>query len=97
MVSKLSDIDRSQLLANHPDWTHDGGRDALTRTFEFEDFNAAFAFMTQVAMQAEKLDHHPEWSNVYNKVTVTLTTHDVDGLSEKDKDMVQFIDAHTSM
>ena len=73
-------------------WTHDEKRDAITREFEFADFNRAFAFMTQVALAAEKADHHPEWSNVYNKVRVTLTTHDAGGVTQKDLDLARFAD-----
>ena len=64
----------------------------LSREFRFKDFREAFGFMTQVAMLAEKLDHHPEWSNVYNKVNITLTTHDVGGISERDIKMAEMID-----
>jgi 4a-hydroxytetrahydrobiopterin dehydratase len=77
-------------------WDWDEGRDALSRTFEFPDFNTAFGWMTRVAMLAEKLDHHPEWSNVYRTVTVTLTTHDAGGLTELDlklaRAMAEFAD-----
>lgn len=73
-------------------WTRDEPRDAITREFAFKDFNQAFAFMTQVALAAEKADHHPEWSNVYNKVRVTLTTHDAGGLTEKDLALARFCD-----
>ncbi len=65
-------------------WTLAGDRDAITKTFRFADFNAAFGFMTRVALWAERLDHHPEWSNVYRTVEVTLTTHDCKGLSALD-------------
>lgn len=68
-------------------------RDAITREFVFPDFNRAFSFMTQVALAAEKADHHPEWSNVYNKVKVTLSTHDAGGVTQKDLDLARFIDA----
>jgi 4a-hydroxytetrahydrobiopterin dehydratase len=68
-------------------------RDAITREFVFPDFNRAFAFMTQVALAAEKADHHPEWSNVYNKVRVTLSTHDAGGVTQKDLDLARFIDS----
>jgi 4a-hydroxytetrahydrobiopterin dehydratase len=74
-------------------WSHDEKRDAMTREFVFADFNRAFAFMTQVALAAEKADHHPEWSNVYNKVRVTLTTHDAGGVTQKDLDLARFADA----
>lgn len=67
--------------------------DAIAKTFKFADFNEAFGFMTQVALVAEKLNHHPEWSNVYNRVAITLTTHDVQGLSTNDVDLAQQIDA----
>lgn len=96
MVKKLGDAERMALLAAHPAWAHDGakdgGRDAMTRTFTFADFSAAFAFMARVAMLAERMDHHPEWSNVYNRVTITLTTHDADGLSVRDGAMVAAIE-----
>jgi 4a-hydroxytetrahydrobiopterin dehydratase len=73
-------------------WTRDEKRDAITREFVFPDFNRAFAFMTQVALAAEKADHHPEWTNVYNKVRITLTTHDAGGLTQKDLDLARFAD-----
>jgi 4a-hydroxytetrahydrobiopterin dehydratase len=73
-------------------WTRDEKRDAITREFVFADFNRAFAFMTQVALAAEKADHHPEWSNVYNKVRVTLSTHDAGGVTQKDLDLARFAD-----
>lgn len=69
------------------------GRDAIQRTYKFTDFNAAFGFMTQVALKAEKLDHHPEWANVYNRVEVTLTTHDAGGVTALDVEMATFMDA----
>jgi 4a-hydroxytetrahydrobiopterin dehydratase len=73
-------------------WSRDDKRDAITREFVFKDFNQAFAFMTQVALAAEKRDHHPEWSNVYNKVRITLSTHDAGGVTQKDLDLARFID-----
>jgi 4a-hydroxytetrahydrobiopterin dehydratase len=73
-------------------WTREEKRDAITREFAFKDFNRAFAFMTQVALAAEKADHHPEWSNVYNKVRVTLSTHDAGGVTQKDLDLARFAD-----
>ncbi len=69
-----------------------GERDAIARTYRFKDFNAAFGFMTRVALWADKADHHPEWFNVYNRVEVTLTTHDADGVSEKDVALARFMD-----
>lgn len=75
-----------------PDWTPVEGRDAITRTFKFKDFKAAFAFMTQCALKAEQMNHHPEWFNVYNRVEVILTTHDTGGVSEKDIKLAQFMD-----
>ena len=81
-------------LEKLPGWSSlPGTRDAITRTFEFSNFNAAFAFMTRVALQAEKLDHHPEWFNVYNRVDVTLTTHDAGGVTALDVEMAQFMDS----
>ncbi len=80
-------------LAPPPGWQRGQGRDAITRRFEFKDFSAAFAFVTRVALLAEKMDHHPEWSNVYNKVEVTLTTHDAGGVTEKDIKMALAMEA----
>jgi 4a-hydroxytetrahydrobiopterin dehydratase len=74
-------------------WSAAEGRDAIVRIFRFSDFNAAFAFMTRVAMKAEVMDHHPEWSNVYNRVEVMLATHDADGVTELDLEMARFMDA----
>ncbi len=96
MVSKLSDAERSAFLENNPEWKPVAGRDAVMRTFSFADFNEAFGFMTRVAIAADKADHHPEWFNVYNRVEVTLTTHDADGLSERDVKLAAFIDKAAS-
>lgn len=93
MIRKLTDAEHAAALAALSDWTHEPERDALTRQFEFADFSAAFAFMTRVALLAEKADHHPEWSNVYNRVDILLTTHDAAGLSQRDVDMATAIDA----
>ncbi len=92
MIQKLSDTERKDALSGLNGWDHDADRDAISKSFEFDDFVAAFGFMTRVALQAEKADHHPEWSNVYNKVEITLTTHDCDGLSEKDVVLAKVID-----
>lgn len=91
MVEKLSAEARESLLAELSDWQTVEGRDAICRTFTFKSFNQAFGFMSRVAMMAEKLNHHPEWSNVYNRVEVTLTTHDCDGLSELDSKLARFM------
>ncbi|PKP98076.1 MAG: 4a-hydroxytetrahydrobiopterin dehydratase [Alphaproteobacteria bacterium HGW-Alphaproteobacteria-15] len=93
MVEQLSEAERADALEGLPEWDHDAGRDAITRSFTFDDFSQAFAFMTQVALLAEKADHHPEWSNVWNRVEILLTTHDAGGLSGRDIDMAQAIDA----
>src|SRR3546814_18828450 len=84
MVQKLDEAARAALLARFPDWAHEPERDAITRRFRFRDFAQAFGFMASVAIIAEKMDHHPEWSNVYNRVDILLTTHDAKGLSERD-------------
>ncbi|HTQ12477.1 MAG TPA: 4a-hydroxytetrahydrobiopterin dehydratase [Rhizomicrobium sp.] len=76
-------------LKELPLWREVPSRDAITRRFEFRDFSAAFAFMTRVALLAEKMDHHPEWSNVYNKLDVTLSTHDAGGVTDKDVAMAK--------
>ena len=92
MVDKLDAAARSNLLAELSDWKEVDGRDAIIRELKFSNFNEAFGFMTRVAIMADKMDHHPEWFNVYNRVEVTLTTHDCDGLSERDAKLARFID-----
>lgn len=93
MVDRLDEDARNQALEALADWKYDAGRDAITRRLKFADFNEAFGFMTRVALLADKLDHHPEWSNVYNKLDILLTTHDAGGLSERDVKMAKAIDA----
>jgi 4a-hydroxytetrahydrobiopterin dehydratase len=92
MIEPLDDTERAEALDALPDWDYDEARDAISRAFTFNNFGEAFAFMTQVALMAEKADHHPEWSNVYNRVDITLTTHDAGGLSSRDIDMAAAID-----
>lgn len=92
MVGKLGNEARKAALEALPAWKHDAERDAISRRFQFADFSEAFAFMSRAALLAEQMDHHPEWLNVYNKVDVTLTTHDVDGLSGKDISMAQALE-----
>lgn len=92
MVEKLTAAERREALEGLPDWRMVEGRDAIRRVFKFPDFNAAWGFMCRIALQAEKLDHHPEWSNVYGTVDVTLSTHDCDGLSARDIALARFID-----
>ncbi len=93
MVEQLSEAERADALDGLADWDYDEARDAITRSFTFADFSEAFAFMTRVALLAEKADHHPEWSNVWNRVEILLTTHDAGGLSARDVEMAQAIDA----
>lgn len=93
MAEKLTDRERADLPDLTPDWTVDTTNDALVRSFKFNDFSEAFAFMTRVAMLAEKHDHHPEWSNVYNKLEIRLSSHDVGGLSRRDIALAQAIDS----
>ena len=90
MVCKQSIEEVKNSLINWKETTDN--REALTQTFAFNDFKTAFSFMTMIALKAEQIDHHPEWKNVYNKVTIVLTTHDVDGLSDKDVEFGKFID-----
>jgi len=92
MATKLSGAQRTQALAGLDGWREVDGRDAITKTFRFADFNAAFAFMTKTALAAEKMDHHPEWFNVYNRVEVTLSTHDAGGVTELDVKLAAFMD-----
>ena len=91
-IARLSDAERDAALAELPDWTLRADGLAIERKFKFADFSEAFAFMTRVALAAEKADHHPEWSNVYNRVEITLTTHDAGGLSHRDIVMAEAID-----
>ena len=93
MVEKLDAAARAGLAAELPEWRLVEGRDALTRHFRFQDFSAAWGFMSRVALLAEAQDHHPEWSNVYNRVEITLTTHDAGGLSARDVKLARSIDA----
>ncbi len=92
-VEKLSADDAAAGIAALDGWAMDREGDAITKEWTFDDFVAAFGFMTRVAILAEKADHHPEWSNVYNTVTITLTTHDADGLSARDMELAAQIDA----
>ncbi len=90
----LPKLDADAALTRLPGWRKaDGPRDAIARTFKFKDFNAAFGFMTRAALWADKHDHHPDWSNVYNTVQVVLTTHDAGGLTQNDIDLAAFMDA----
>ncbi len=93
MVEKLNDVARKKALTDLPLWSHTEDRDAIRRAFKFKNFNEAWGFMARVALLAETQDHHPEWSNVYNKVDIILTTHDCDGLSERDVRLARSIDA----
>ena len=87
-------IDLPEALAALPDWRRaDDPRPAIARSLAFADFNAAFGFMSRVALKAEVMDHHPEWSNVYNRVEIVLTTHDAGGVTDKDLTLARFIDA----
>lgn len=89
----LSGTDRATALLGLPHWRECDGRDAIRRDFQFHDFAEAFGFMARVALAAEKLDHHPEWCNVYNRVEIVLSTHDCGGLTERDIRLAHLIDA----
>ena len=93
MTQKLDPASRAAALATLTGWSEVDGRDAIHKRFVFADFNAAFGWMTRVAMAAEKLDHHPEWFNVYRTVDVTLSTHDAGGLSALDITLAKAMDA----
>lgn len=93
MAILLTGNDRDDALRALPGWAMVEGRDAITRTFRFADFRAAFGFMTEVALVAEKMDHHPEWANVYRTVDITLSTHDAGGLTALDITLATAIDA----
>ncbi|MYN12509.1 4a-hydroxytetrahydrobiopterin dehydratase [Pusillimonas sp. TS35] len=92
MKNQLKLIGAPSALLLLEGWAAVQGRDAIHKTFIFKNFSEAFGFMARVAMQAEKLDHHPEWSNVYNRVEVTLTTHDAKGVTERDVALALFMD-----
>jgi 4a-hydroxytetrahydrobiopterin dehydratase len=83
---------RAAALASIPSWQSVDGRDAITRTFEFSDFNEAFGFMARAALHAERLNHHPEWFNVYRRVEVTLATHDIGGVGPLDVELAMIMD-----
>jgi 4a-hydroxytetrahydrobiopterin dehydratase len=91
-IARLTPERRAAALKSLARWSEVEGRDAIKRALKFKDFNQAFAFMARVALAAEKQDHHPEWFNVYNKVEITLSTHDCGGLSERDVTLATFID-----
>ncbi len=93
MAIALSGTTRATALLGLPHWRECEGRDAICRDFRFQDFAEAFAFMTRVALAAEKLNHHPEWRNVYNQLEIVLATHDVGGLTERDIRLAHLIDA----
>jgi 4a-hydroxytetrahydrobiopterin dehydratase len=93
MTAKLVGSARTQALATLPKWQEVPGRDAIRRSLKFADFSQAWGFMCRVALAAEKADHHPEWSNVYNNVEIVLSTHDAGGLSDKDVALARQIDS----
>jgi len=92
-IPQLTSDERDAALADLPGWNLRGDGLAIERRFTFADFSQAFAFMTRIALLAEKADHHPEWSNVWNRVDIALTTHDAKGLSRRDVDLAGAIDA----
>jgi len=91
-IEKLSASERTRLGSRLPEWSLTSGRDAIHRTFVFADFSAAWGFMSRAALVAERCNHHPEWFNVYNRVEITLTTHDAGGLSVRDVEMAELLD-----
>ena len=93
MTDKLTGVARDEALAGLVGWTQCEGRNAIRKKFQFENFNQAFGFMVRVALQADKMDHHPEWTNIYNTVDITLTTHDATGVTNKDIELANFMDS----
>lgn len=91
-VAKLSEQEIAAALTKLPGWSRVEGRSAITKKFQFADFNAAWGFMSRVALAAEKQDHHPEWANVWNRVEITLSTHDAGGLSARDVQLAETIE-----
>jgi 4a-hydroxytetrahydrobiopterin dehydratase len=96
MADKLSEEERNAALAELSGWALVEGRDAIEKSFKFKTFNEAWGFMNRVALAAEKLNHHPEWFNVYNRVDIVLSTHDCDGLSALDVTLAKRIEAYTA-
>lgn len=96
MAAPLTGDERAVALSGLDGWSEVEGRDAITKTYAFKDFNAAFGFMTRAALYADKADHHPEWCNVYNRIEVTLATHDAGGVTEKDIALARFMDGAAS-
>jgi 4a-hydroxytetrahydrobiopterin dehydratase len=95
-MTKLIGDARQKALADLKGWREVQGRDAIAKTFVFKDFNQAFGFMSRVALLAEKMDHHPEWSNVYKTVEVTLSTHDAGGVTQKDVALAEAMDGYAA-
>ena len=95
-MKKLDAGARAEALKKLSHWKPVEGRDAISRSFKFKDFNEAFGFMARAALLADKMDHHPEWFNVYNKVDVTLSTHDAGGVTQKDIDMAAAMDSYAA-
>lgn len=93
MVDRLSAAEMRQAMARLKGWKRVRGRDAIRKEYRFKDFNEAFGFMGRIALMAEKMDHHPEWLNVYNRVEITLSTHDAGGVSARDVELARFIDS----
>lgn len=92
MTGKLMGEERARLLGNLEGWREVQGRDAITKTFNFHDFSQAFGAMSRIALAAEKMDHHPEWTNVYNRLDIVLSTHDSGGVTERDVRLAHIID-----
>jgi 4a-hydroxytetrahydrobiopterin dehydratase len=88
----ITKIGANAAIAGLKGWTAVEGRDAISKSYKFTDFNAAFGFMTRVALKADQMDHHPEWFNVYSRVDVTLSTHDAGGVTAKDVELAKFMD-----
>lgn len=93
MTEKLTGEARAEALSGLEGWRELADRDAIEKRFTFKSFNQAWGFMSRAALKAEQMNHHPEWFNVYNRVEVTLATHDVDGLSERDIRLAKFMDS----
>ena len=96
-MARLTIDELKAALKRLPDWRLAEGREAITRKFQFVDFDAAFSFMSRVALKAAKMDHHPEWFNVYNKVDVTLATHDAGGVTQKDVELATAMDGYAAL